>query len=112
MSTSAAPVQASDLGIAANRSEKSNAWSWEERLDIYSRRRDGEAWDTICPVMRPVLPDFRLLTYPRTTHIVPNTQWNSSIPYVAYSIHSALVNQRDQKIMKKNAASVRPSQSF
>ncbi|KAL9052553.1 MAG: hypothetical protein Q9206_004263 [Seirophora lacunosa] len=80
MSTSAAPVQASDLGIAANRSEKSNAWSWEERLDIYSRRRDGEAWDTICPVMRPVLPDFRLLTYPRTTHIVPNTQWNSSIP--------------------------------
>ncbi|KAL9010215.1 MAG: hypothetical protein Q9173_004833, partial [Seirophora scorigena] len=79
MSTSAGPVQASDMGIAANRSEKSNAWSWEERLDIYNRRRDGEGWDAICPVTPPVLPDFRLLTYRRTIHIVPNTQWNSSI---------------------------------
>ncbi|KAL8649284.1 MAG: hypothetical protein Q9210_004487 [Variospora velana] len=56
MSTSAVPVQPSDLGIATPRSEKSNAWPWEERLDIYNRRRGGEGWDTICP-NSPVKPN-------------------------------------------------------
>ncbi|KAI4144774.1 MAG: hypothetical protein LQ341_002576, partial [Variospora aurantia] len=56
MSTSAVPVPPSDLGIATPRSEKSNAWPWEERLDIYNRRLKGEGWDTICP-QSPVKPN-------------------------------------------------------
>ncbi|KAL8752474.1 MAG: hypothetical protein Q9184_005723 [Pyrenodesmia sp. 2 TL-2023] len=44
-----AALQPADPSPAAARSEKSNTWSPGERIDIYSRRRKGEHWDTICP---------------------------------------------------------------
>lgn len=49
-----APVQDADISDASSPPQrKSNAWPTEERDDIYTRRQQGEKWDTICLVSPP-----------------------------------------------------------
>ena len=47
MSASAQPA---DPGSASWPSEKSNAWNYSDRDDIFHRRQLGEKWETICLV--------------------------------------------------------------